>query len=622
MEKDNKYYEIIKNIVKNHRKYYGYEAILEDIIDDIYKHAKSVINTIKNEEVVISYLQKLAAVSIITVPKRLNFHKELKHRVISTDIQNSLPVNSYTETQKTEPAPSVVQEPAPVVQKANVEFVDKMINSIDTASITNNTADNLLSDSGDEQDVFADLSEDSVEVIEPAEENFESNDTETIETISQDADNNVENIELIEESEEELSFGNFESEQEAINSADTDEFEPVLIETVDDNQTEEIESNDEIETDSFEIIEPETDVEDGTDTEEFVSVLSESVEDNPIEEIESNDEIETDSFEILESETDVEDGADTEEFDSDLADANSDESEEEIETISDMAEVEDSDLTISLLDDAEEDSAIQIAETHEELSGDDEIEELGYQDEVINEDDAVNIETASESDIENIGPVESIELDDTDEVISDENLEDDNAVFELETENMSEDGSDDTDEIEVLNTVSEENNLDVQLNAEDESIELESFDSDSISFVNDSVDMQELDHIQETETFDFIDDTEDTFALTEDSGLEFIDDNNISDESSEKSEPAPEHLFKPVDYSMFNFVPDIHDENIDIQGLETKLMQLNSQKPELNIIDIFDLKYKQNLPITEIAEKLQMNKQDVITAIDEIVELI
>ena len=35
MEKDNKYYEIIKNIVKNHRKYYGYEAILEDIIDDI-----------------------------------------------------------------------------------------------------------------------------------------------------------------------------------------------------------------------------------------------------------------------------------------------------------------------------------------------------------------------------------------------------------------------------------------------------------------------------------------------------------------------------------------------------------------------------------------------------------
>ncbi len=26
MEKDNKYYEIIKNIVKNHRKYYGYKT--------------------------------------------------------------------------------------------------------------------------------------------------------------------------------------------------------------------------------------------------------------------------------------------------------------------------------------------------------------------------------------------------------------------------------------------------------------------------------------------------------------------------------------------------------------------------------------------------------------------
>ena len=34
MEKENKYYGIIENLVKKHKKFPGLESILEDIIDD------------------------------------------------------------------------------------------------------------------------------------------------------------------------------------------------------------------------------------------------------------------------------------------------------------------------------------------------------------------------------------------------------------------------------------------------------------------------------------------------------------------------------------------------------------------------------------------------------------
>ena len=56
MEKDNKYYAVIENLVKNHKKFNGYEAILDEIIDDVYSHSEVILNTVDNEQVVNSYL--------------------------------------------------------------------------------------------------------------------------------------------------------------------------------------------------------------------------------------------------------------------------------------------------------------------------------------------------------------------------------------------------------------------------------------------------------------------------------------------------------------------------------------------------------------------------------------
>ena len=83
MERTNKYYSIIENLVKQHKKYPGNEAILDDIIDDVYSHAEVIINSINNDGVIIAYLEKVVSTSIITVPKRMGFHKEIPHRVIS-----------------------------------------------------------------------------------------------------------------------------------------------------------------------------------------------------------------------------------------------------------------------------------------------------------------------------------------------------------------------------------------------------------------------------------------------------------------------------------------------------------------------------------------------------------
>lgn len=81
---ENKYYDLIISLIKEHKKYAGCEAILEDIANDVYEHAKIVIDSISNDDVVTAYLKKVVSTSIVTVPKKLNFNKNNRHRIITT----------------------------------------------------------------------------------------------------------------------------------------------------------------------------------------------------------------------------------------------------------------------------------------------------------------------------------------------------------------------------------------------------------------------------------------------------------------------------------------------------------------------------------------------------------
>ena len=44
MEK--KYYELIVSLIRNHRKFAGYESILDDIVEDVYNHELLIMNII------------------------------------------------------------------------------------------------------------------------------------------------------------------------------------------------------------------------------------------------------------------------------------------------------------------------------------------------------------------------------------------------------------------------------------------------------------------------------------------------------------------------------------------------------------------------------------------------
>ena len=490
MEKDNKYYNIIENLVKSNRKYNGYDAIIDDIIDDVYEHSKTVIETVRDENVILSYLQKIASVSVITVPKRMNFHSELNHRNITNNEQTIIPAAGQEDTlQKKENDITPVNEyPEPNEHKANVELVNKMINSIDSSSIAENDK------TTDITDLEGLLTED-----EPAGFTVEESENTVAEEAGQTDDNNFEILE----------FNNEISQQSA-------------EETEDD-------------TESFEI------------TSDEVETME------PVENVFIDDDTVTDEA-IL----------------------------DEVETLEPVKNVYIEDDTVT------------------DEANLDEVETLKPVEDVFIEDDALTDETVLD-DVETLEPVEDVveeDYSDTTDITSDEveTLELEPESFEDNAEPVGfasdENFTFDTDEDLDINSTEYEN-IEPKLNDYDNNIDITLFDDNEIN-------------------------AEQGFGIEDSLTLESTDENPEESYPEDKAQP----VFKQVDYSLFDYVPEVHNDDADIQTLEDKLIELNEQKPGLNILKIFDLKYKQNLPITEIADKLNIEKQDVISALDEIVDLI
>ena len=497
MEKDNKYYNIIENLVKSNRKFNGYDAILDDIIDDVYKHSKTVLESVRDKDVILSYLQKLVSVSVITVPKRMNFHSELKHREITRERQIVLPA-----AEPNEEVPSELENDITPIseyqindeQKANVKLVDKMINSIDSSSIAeSNKTDNMAES-------------DSVALTEDSQPEFTEEESELFEL---DIENTV---------------------AEEVGQTDASpENEP-------ENNIEDFEGTEEIEvsTESFDIV---------SDEVETLEPVEESFEENVTE---PNDII-SDEVETLEPVEDV--------FEENITETN--------ELISDEVET---------LEPVEESFEENVTEPNDIIS----------------------------DEVETLEPVEDV---------FEENITETNELISDEVENLDpiEEGFENS--LEPIEFASNEDNL---LGVD------ENFIIDNNEFENIEQNLNENDNIDITLFDDNEDNPEQDFGIENSLTLEPADATIEEYNTAENTEPA----FKPVDYSLFNYVPETHNEDIDIQNLENKLAELNEQKPELNILKIFDLKYKQNLPITEIAEKLQIEKQDVLSALDEIVDLI
>ena len=97
---NNKYYDLIVSLVKQHRKYPECASILEDIVADVYQRANFVLTTITDENVLKEYLNKLVSTSIIIMSKKLN-SKENSKNSIKTAIIETLNKNSKEDEEET-----------------------------------------------------------------------------------------------------------------------------------------------------------------------------------------------------------------------------------------------------------------------------------------------------------------------------------------------------------------------------------------------------------------------------------------------------------------------------------------------------------------------------------------
>lgn len=564
MEKDNKYYNIIADIVKKHRKFAGLEAILDDIIDDVYNHSEVIINSVPNESVISAYLEKVVSTSIITVPKKMGFHPEIKHVTVST-----LP-----QQPQQAPQPVIANE---IIKKVDNTLVDRMINSAESAS-TDSEPDLL--------EIAADKSESNDIIDEPIQEEqktlLDSFDddvlTEELDVSVKDEDENTDLFALSEQ------IVDNDLTQELQDDLPVDKLEDAAVENHEDNII------DELPTEGLEINE----------------VVENSVSDNDFlqEQTEDGDLVldKTEADNVLNLETQKDDNV--------------------LEEISDK-----NDLLENFIetDENEDEEPLQeaVEETEESVENDNE--------EVFLEDDN-NIEELSLTEID--VPV----LDSTDESNEDLNLDDSSAEIELDAAPVEEveqndlelQISDDVEQVVDIDTSVEEllpevgeANSEIFQTENSETLELEPSGDDYLQVESDdSLDLEPVnDSFEDSLTIDSSDELLES-PETDEFELNLNEETEATIELEvENNEPEK---FATTDFSKFDFNPEAveTDDALDTDLIVKDIQDLANKRPELKVIDVYNMKYKDNKSVSEISIELGIDEDSVIDALNEIIAVI
>lgn len=544
MEKENKYYGIIENLVKKHKKFPGLESILEDIIDDVYSHSEVIIKTVTNEDVINAYLEKVVSTSIITVPKKMNFHPEIKHRSFIRE-HNTIKVDQKL-IDKMINAPEIIKPIEPVAEEVKQEeisveeehpqiiqepIIDDSVN-IDTIDLE------MQPEPYKTQEVASlDFEQAETEEAEEAEEAVTTNSPSNVQNI----DNSIDLGNFTETIPDDLSI-NFADDNNDINeladepiSLDTEEISeaPLAIEEPEPFKSDEV-------IEPAEIILPET-------LEAEQNEVLDLSEDASIEEFNEGLEVKATEEDITESSTDFTDLVENTENEEDLA---SFDFSKEIEETNDE-------------------------ENHTELENLDQNSEL----------------TAS-SDIQ----------DDITEILTTDENPDDLEVFGTSQEELAL-----PEEEEELNPV-----------------------------ISDSDDLIDSGNLNEDFALNPVEDELEEFMPEASGELDLLQGGDISSleelepeplfEQEELTEVSPEEpqTFATTDYSKFDFTPENNepDNNIDIELVAKDLQELANKNPDLNILEIYNMKYKENAQISQIAAKLDLSENKVIDALNEIIAVI
>ena len=388
MEKTNKYYGVIEDLVKQNRKYQGLEPILDDIIDDVYSHSEVIINSINNDSVIQSYLAKVVSTSVITVPKRLGFQPEVQRKTV--DAQQVLE--------------NVVHKQEKAV---NTVLVDKMINNI------------AFDDKEEEPPLEESLSLEELEVSEP-----QTSET-TLETASETVNENKELLISNDDDKLEIEAPELDAQDEI--SVSDNELNVLIGEN--DNEISDVDAQTEIVNETTESTEPDT-------IQESEQV---SLELNDLDEISEEEETQHDTTDEIQTSEEV----DSIELEPVLADDSTLEISDEPLLQNDEIEIHDEETLDLQQDDSTNFNSLDIEDLNpvEEDSDTFETNDL----EILNSDDTSDV-TLDIQDDDNLELLETSTADDSPlDVISDNGLNQIADVITTTLENPGNTSSENTD---------------------------------------------------------------------------------------------------------------------------------------------------------------------------------
>ena len=552
MEKDNKYYEVIESLVKNHKKFNGYEAILDEIIDDVFSHSEVILNTVDNEQVVRSYLEKVVSTSIITIPKKLNFHKEVKHAVIGPStplLQNSN--NNIVQTQ---------------------DHLEELLNNKDEAVLKLEP----------EQDITTDLTEahefvEHEEEIEKETENSDSLSSELEITEEEHAVQNFDQIEQLQEEPAAQALDQIEQLQEEPAAQALDQIEQLqeepavqaldLIEQLQEEPA--VQALDLIEQPQEELS---TDVETSSD---FIKVDNDLV-DKMINLSETSVPIETEEAAEYTKETENkadDDALQQNELNFIELDTVTQEEEESSEENSDIKDIEE--LKTEYLEQSEDslNSKLEISDENIENNEFEQEEiQIGF------EDSAIDI-SENANDLQNL-EIENTELSEPEIGI----LE--STDFELTQE----------DNFEIENDPVFDNSSDLNYIEKDNGIILE-----------DTEPLEDINTIEEYNSIDFEHEAD-------------FDEKNEIEEISVLEDEYPEDGYNF--YSQVTVDPKCADTQYNQEKIFGSISDIASENTGIDLIQLFELKYKQNKNIDEIASELNSSTEDVIEGLNKLISVL
>ena len=586
MEKTNKYYGIIEGLIKANKKFPGCESVLENIIDDVYAHSEVIINSISNENVIIAYLEKVVATSIITVPKKMGIsnHKTVDKALVDKmiNISSSSVIDEIKAPKSTSPKLEP-ENTVKTIQKTPAEELSLIPDD-------NNTPNNLATYSASDESEI-DSSETTIaEVPETVEDKYEdytevtnsedsiTSETEVIESVEENIPeasefNPVSEIENIE-------IPDFEEEITEFDSGNQEELNHESIESIDvlnsaespEEQAqpfpEQAEEPEDLEVIDFNNVEPDT----GIGEPEFTTDISDTTayETDIVDFNEISPEFENES--VLENENSTLDYEDT------VIDL------DEIGTESENTQSEPADEPV--VSETFENSDYEITPTEESDNNEPEIiletagPEINTESDII-EELSINTEETNNIHEEVIEPLNSVEEDDLQDINYDTELEpvlDQSETLSLEFEDAS--GADLLVEDSPLEELVPEENLSEELPINDNTLDLTEPDS--------PIDL----------------------------GLEQINNSDLasSAETNKSSISA--------DYEKFSYTPEFEPDDIDTESIIKEIAALNHKRPDLNILNVYDLKFKEKLPVSQIASQLDMSENAVVESLNEIIAIV